>query len=84
VSAEESGRRHASVRRDHAGFEEPAVMNEIVLVTLEHMKKNPETVGLRALVAQASCVPPSGDWVFQGLLLDVTMHDMMHRILREC
>jgi hypothetical protein len=73
------------VRRDHAGFEEPAVMNEIVLVTLEHMKKNPETVGLRALVAQASCVPPSGDWVFQGLLLDVTMHDMMvHRILREC
>jgi hypothetical protein len=48
-------------------------MKEIVVVTLEHTKESPETDGFR------------GSRWFHGLLLDVTMHDMMlHRILREC
>jgi hypothetical protein len=61
------------MRRGYTGSGGPAVMKEIVVVTLEHTKKSPETDGLR------------GSRWFQGLLLDVTMHDvMLHWILREC
>jgi hypothetical protein len=49
-------------------------MKEIVVGILEHTKKSPETDGLRG-----------SRWFQGGLLLDVTMHDvMLHWILREC
>jgi hypothetical protein len=77
-SAEEPFRRDASVRRGHAGFGRFAAVNEIVLVPLEHIKKEPGDCR-----PPGSCRPiivrsPSGDLV-PGLLLDVTMYDMMLR-----